>query len=450
MRRLFLLWLLCASGCTRLFGDAGTDPTMMARDLGPVEGPAVDLGHGDASKPFTDGSTTPPADLGDSGDDGGTLDGALPHDAATTPCAAGLFACATGCCAATSLSLGLDYSCAVLSSGEARCWGDGTYGRLGTGAAISQSAPVAVSSVANASQIAAGYYDSCAIMNGQLSCWGDNRNGQLGDGTTSAHYQPTVVGLSNVTSIAKGRMRTCAVAGGGAWCWGWSQSVGALGDGTTSDRTQPTSVVGLASGVSTIAGGENHTCVLTPSGTVKCWGYNTGALGNNTTTSSAIPVDVLGLTGANEITAGTTHTCARTGGAVKCWGYNDHGQMGFAPGNNNYQLTAIAVTGLADVTITQLSAGSQHTCALTSAGTIRCWGSNTAGQLGRATIADQQPALDVPSLPAPASFVASGSAHSCAIVSGGKVACWGNNALGQLGDGTNSNHTSPTLVKGSP
>src|SRR5262245_60804923 len=132
------------------------------------------------------------------------------------------------------------------------------------------------------------------------------------------------------------------------------------------------------------------------------------------------------------IAAGGGHTCGLTSaGQVKCWGLNEAGQLG--DGSRTGHATPVAVSDLEDGVVS-LATGSDHTCALTDAGGVKCWGWNLYGQLGDGTKIDRPGPVDVSGLEKDVVAVTAGDTHSCALTTGGAVKCWGDNSSGQLGD----------------
>ncbi len=285
--------------------------------------------------------------------------------------------------------------------------------------------------------VEAGWHHTCALKkSGQVMCWGNNDDGQLGDGTEVDRPAPQdVAGLmSKVTAVAVGERHSCALtAAGGVKCWGNNHN-GQLGDGTRSDQITPVDVTGLTNGVQAVTAGWRHTCALTVAGGVKCWGNNhDGRLGDGTEDDKKTPVDVTGLTGLRAVAAGWRHTCALTAvGGVKCWGNNHNGQLG--DGTRSDRTTPVDVVGLVSG-ITAVAAGWRHTCALTVAGGVRCWGKNHDGQLGDETAINSNTPVDVRGLEGKVTVIAAGGQHTCAVPDS-YVKCWGDNEDGQLGDGT--------------
>lgn len=251
------------------------------------------------------------------------------------------------------------------------------------------------------------------------------------------------------TAITAGVGHTCALnAAGGVECWGDNQ-LGQIGDGTLLNRWTPVGVTGLSSGVKAISAGGDHTCALTTAGGVRCWGSNeSGQLGDGTTTDRPTPVNVVGLgSGVAAISAGIDHTCAlTTNGAVKCWGANRSGQLG--DGTTDDQPVPVDVTGLGS-SVSAVSAGGSHTCALTAGRAMKCWGANYAGQLGDGTTTDRPAPVTVSGLGSGVAMIsAGGSDATCALTTAGAAKCWGYNYTGAVGDGTTVNRLVPTNVKG--
>lgn len=304
-----------------------------------------------------------------------------------------------------------------------------------------------------ASQVAAGFSHTCALRtDGGVKCWGNNSNGQLGDGTTTTRQTATdVSGLtSGVVAIASGSFHTCALtSSGGVKCWGFNSS-GQLGDGTSTQHDLPTDVSGLTSGVAAISAGFSHTCALMANGGVKCWGNNSnGRLGDGTTTARNEPVDVSGLaSGVVAITAGGSHSCAVTDkGAAKCWGLNTKNQLG--DGTVSQRLTPTDVSGLGSGVVGIASGmDSEHTCAIVTGGGLKCWGKNGDGQVGDGTPNQRSTPTNVSGLTSGVAAVSVGALHTCAATTSGAAKCWGNNDFSRLGDGTNTPRLTPTDVSG--
>jgi hypothetical protein len=164
-------------------------------------------------------------------------------------------------------------------------------------------------------------------------------------------------------------------------------------------------VTSLGSGVTALAVGSAHTCVITTGGGMKCWGVNAnGRLGDGTTANRTAPVDVIGLSsGVTAIAAGGMHTCALVNGGAKCWGFNAYGQLG--TGTYTDALMPVSVSGLSSA-VSDLTAGQAHTCALVGNGRPKCWGSDDWGQLGQAIMTGSLTPVDaIASLPPPSILV---------------------------------------------
>ena len=331
-----------------------------------------------------------------------------------------------------AIAAGGSATCALTSAGAVKCWGTNYYGQLGDGSRSKESdAPVDVVGLSSGVvAVAVGNQHACAVTSaGAVKCWGGNTWGQLGDGSKVDSGVPVdVVGLSSdVVGVSAGFFNTCAVTSAGAVkCWGDNRA-GQLGDGSTVDSALPVDVVGLSRGAVSISVGGMQVCVVTAAGAVKCWGLNNhGELGDGTTTTRHAPVDVVGLSsGVAAISTGAGHTCALTAaGAVKCWGSDRSGQLGLGEKSSKDSPVPADVVGLASG-VAGISAGGLNTCAVTTAGAAKCWGRNKGGAVGSGLPDDSFVPTDVVGLASGVRAISASGSQTCAITTANAVRCWG-------------------------
>jgi alpha-tubulin suppressor-like RCC1 family protein len=308
------------------------------------------------------------------------------------------------------------FTCALLESRNLRCWGSNHFGQLGLGKNVARigedELPADVETVpvggpvelltSGAMQYAT---HACAMLDsGDLRCWGNNRYGQLGLGHTRhvgraqvpANVNPVDVG-GDIVQLGAGKFHTCALLeGGDLRCWGRNHT-GQLGYAHTDnigDDELPAEVdvIDVGEPVEEVSVGRAHTCALLEGGRARCWGWNkygqlgyghTDDIGDDEAPASAGDIDV----GSEivHISAGGLHTCALLEeGRVRCWGDNRFGQLGYGhresigdeepPSRaNDVYLGGRAVA---------IEASNYHSCALLEDETLRCWGFNDYGQLG--------------------------------------------------------------------
>jgi hypothetical protein len=299
------------------------------------------------------------------------------------------------------------HSCALISGGKVRCWGNNHFGELGNGKTIDSATPIAAQGIANAKAVTTGGFTTCAlILGGKVKCWGDNSHGKLGAGP---HY-PSMSSL-------------------------------------------PISVSGIAHAVA-VSSGADHSCALLAGGTVRCWGRNNSGDIGSSKSYSAIPVTVPGITKAIAISAGYRHSCALlAGGKVACWGNNHFGELG--NGKTSNRIKPVTVSGITKAVA--VSAGNDHSCAVLSNHTIKCWGRAGSGALGDGSTAhghSDTGGIDFSPTPVTvkgitsATAVSAGSGFTCARLSSKQIECWGKNSSGQLGNGTTADSSTPVVVSG--
>ncbi len=391
------------------------------------------------------------------------------------------------------IAAGDNHTCVLLVNGQVRCWGKNNLGQLGYGHTRtigddelpSSAGTVSVTTMpgVTVTQLAAAVDRTCALLSdGSVKCWGDNGFGQLGYGNRTIigdDELPSSVGPISLSStpgmgavaIVAGGNHTCArLASGPLVCWGLSSN-GELGYGNTNtigDDELPSSAGAVdltrTSGVSVtgLGAGRFETCALLSDKTLKCWGLNSfGELGygNILTIGDDEPPSAVGAVSISDspglypisVVGGDFHTCALlSNSGVRCWGSSIDGELGYANrnriGDNELPSTApgVPVSATPGATVMSLAAGYGHTCAILSNGTLQCWGANLYGQLGLGNVNDVGDD-EFPSSVGPVSVtsspgvtvtgVAAGYGHTCAVLSDGEVKCWGDNHYGQLGYG---------------
>ena len=370
--------------------------------------------------------------------------------------------------APVALTLGSSFSCALTLDAKPYCWGDNLSGQLGDATYAPKLVPTAVAIEGGHSFVAisSGLSTVCALeKTGVVSCWGDDPT-QPGVRLSFVNHPETIQLGRPIVSIAAGRKSACALDSDGvAYCWG-ENGKGQLGVGDTIPRSAPVRVAGGLRFTS-LSAGFWSTCGVSTDGRIYCWGDNTyGELGTGDTRLSSIPKAVGGTQTFKFVTLGSIHACAiTTAGATMCWGANFSGQLGDGTTTQRLVPTASA-SGLS---FTSLHAGRgnsvyTHTCGITQGGDVYCWGWNSKGQLSSdaestrddcvSLVAGSVPKSECSYKPLKVNGISqvvaldAGLDHTCALTSSSALFCWGENASGQLGDGTGVASRTPVAVKG--
>jgi alpha-tubulin suppressor-like RCC1 family protein len=285
---------------------------------------------------------------------------------------------------AKSVAVGTFHQCALLTDGTVRCWGSNSDGQVGDGTggldpeAWIRNKPVAAVGLSNVVSISAGDDHTCALLSdGMLRCWGDNTYGQLGMGDKDSRpaAQP-VVGLTGVASITTGWKNSCALLlDGTVYCWGKELtglllSINSINTNLDTNHILIPTQIPLVSNIQSLAIGDQHTCAILTGGTVSCWGRDSRVVGENGNVS--LP------SSAQAIAAGSVHTCAvLLDGKVYCWGWGIEGQLGDGIEHKSGFVAPVQVVGLSNATA--ITAHIYNTCAVDTRGEVYCWGKDGIG-----------------------------------------------------------------------
>jgi alpha-tubulin suppressor-like RCC1 family protein len=399
-----------------------------------------------------------------------------------------------------NISSGFGHVLALKNNGTLWAWGYGPVGALGDNTSVNRNSPVQVGADTNWSKISAAGDQSFAIKTtGTLWGWGDNSNGGVGDNTVVTRSSPVQIGTRNdwtniptgnkgngngfavrsdgtmwswgyginhqlglyhsgsdiarvdtqlkFTNISAGGSHSMAVAANGTlWGWGGNNTNGQLGTNNTTTTTSSPVQIGTLNSWSKLFASWSGTMAIKTDGTLWGWGRNTtyGQLGDNTVVTKSSPVQIGTLNTWSTLAVGNYHTLAlKTDGTLWSWGFNGNGELGqnIATATNRSSPVQVGT----ETNWAWIGAGSFHSLAVKTNGTLWTWGRGTSGELGSGVVTPRSSPVQLGTL-TNWSNVQGGGFFSMAIKTDGTLWSWGSNGSGRLGDGTSTNRSSPVQV----
>jgi alpha-tubulin suppressor-like RCC1 family protein len=399
-----------------------------------------------------------------------------------------------------NISSGFGHVLALKNNGTLWAWGRGVSGQLGDNTSVGKISPIQVGTDTNWSKISGGADQSFAIRTtGTLWSWGDNSVGTVGDNTSVTRSSPVQIGTRNdwtniptgnkatgngfavrsdgtmwswgyglfhqlglyhpgseiarvdtqlkFTNISAGGSHSMAVAANGTlWGWGGLNSSGQLGTNNTTTTTSSPVQIGTLNNWSQLFASWSGTMAIKTDGTLWGWGRNTtfGQLGDNTVVTRSSPVQIGTLNNWSTLAVGNTHTLAlKTDGTIWSWGGNANGELGQNIATSAHRSSPVQVG--TETNWAWIGAGSNHSLAVKTNGTLWTWGRGNSGELGSGVVTSRSSPVQLGTL-TNWSNVQGGGFFSMAIKTDGTLWSWGSNGSGRLGDGTSTNRSSPVQV----
>lgn len=341
----------------------------------------------------------------------------------------------------TSISTKGFHNVAISSDGSIWSWGRNNYNQIGNNSNLTQYSPIQITTDLDWIMISLGTWNSTAIKNdGSAWYWGWNYYGTAGLPNTPIPLQITGIGNGNL--ITTGLNNTAVIKSDGTlWIWGWNE-YGTIGDGTNNSSSSPIQV-GTDTNWKYVSIGDQHISAIKTDGSLWAWGRNnSGQIGNNIFGEQTTPLRIGTANDWEKSYSGYASNLAiKTDGSLWAWGWNAYGQLG--DGTSTNRTTPIQIgsdTDWVDIAITT------HSLAIKSNGTLWAWGYNNYGKLGLGSTANQ---IVIPTQVGSDSDwmkAIPGFEHTIALKDNGTLWAWGHNDVGQLGDGTNIDKTTPIQI----
>ena len=350
----------------------------------------------------------------------------------------------------SKISAGAGVSYAITTTGTLWGWGDNSQRAVGDNTAVTRSSPVQIGTRSDWTNISQGTPSQYGIgfatrSDGTLWAWGYAVNHQLGIFHPASEIA-RVMTQRKFTNLSAGGSHSMAVSDDGT-LWGWgANSTGQLGNGTITATTSSPVQIGTLNNWSKLFAAWSGTMAIKTNGTLWGWGFNTyGQLGDGTAAAKSSPVQIGTLVDWSTLAVGNNHTLAlKTDGTIWSWGFNGNGELG--------QNIAISINRSSPVQIgtrndwTWIGAGSNHSIAVRSDGTLWTWGSSIRGEGGRNTTTGVSSPVQIGTL-TNWSKVQGGGYFTLAVKTDGTLWGWGNNSYGQLAqNNSTTNRSSPVQI----